>query len=223
MTGAQQSAQEILQTLKTSEDEPDGQQTVVLLELYDSDSLPSPPDSSGEDEEGEEGGGAPQVNSHDPLLDFSRIDSLTHVPGKWTDQEGQAESTQPPKLPPPAVGLPPSNAIASNRHGGGVGQGSSPAKSPIKGTQFSSPTSQSSAGGGRAHPPLTYTVSDITSSKASSDVILRQRKKDALAGVGGMVSSPQGPSQRPPVEVEVGDVMSLGVACRELPNCGGWV
>ena len=218
--GAQLSAQGVLEALKTSGDEPEDQQT-VLLELYDSDSLPSPPDSSGEEQEDEEeeGGGAPRVNPDDPLLDFSRIDSLTHVPRKLADKEGQVNGAQPPKHPLPVVGLLPSNANPSNRLAG-AGQGSSPTKSPAKATQFFPPASQSSASSSKVHTPLTHTMSDVTAgSKSSSDVILRQRKKDVVAGTGG-IFAPQGPNQRIPAEVEVGGVASLDVACRELPNCG---
>eukprot|EP00731_Ephydatia_muelleri_P023967 Em0016g238a len=196
--GAQLSAQGVLEALKTSGDEPEDQQT-VLLELYDSDSLPSPPDSSGEEQEDEEeeGGGAPRVNPDDPLLDFSRIDSLTHVPRQLADKEGQMNGAQPPKHPLPVVGLLPSNANPSNRLAG-AGQGSSPTKSPAKATQFFPPASQSSASSSKAHTPLTHTMSDVTAgSKSSSDVILRQRKKDVVAGTGG-IFAPQGPNQRTP-------------------------
>ena len=202
LSGAQQAAMGVLQSLKTDEEE----QQTVLLELYDSDSLASPPDSSGEEEEEEEGEG---VSLRDPLLDFSRDDSLTYVPRKVTpaNKEGPGDVAQSAKLSP---NKPPPATLNANM----TTCGSSPSKSPTKASQFFPSTSQPTSG--ILHPPITHTMSDKTgvSKTSSSDVIMRQRKKDG--GTGALPAQPQ----KSPADVEVGNVASIETACRHLSNCG---
>ena len=71
---ALQAAQDVLGSLGLEPGPPGVEQSVQEVEVncYDSDSLSSPPASSGEESEGE----------IDPLLDFSQEDEFTHRPGK---------------------------------------------------------------------------------------------------------------------------------------------
>lgn len=198
LSGAQQLTQGVIEALKTSDDEPEEQ--VVLLEVYDNDSLASPPDSSGEEEE-EEAGKANRVNFDDTLLDFSRNDSLNHFPKKWGEDTIDTADSQAPV-----------DTSSPSKHPKAEHE-----SSPTKTTHSFAPASQSTASGSRAHPPVMHTMSDIpVGSKASSDVVLRQRKRDGLAGTG---TSAAQLNQKSIAEVEIQNVAGLDVACRALPSC----